>query len=156
MPTYKMNVNGQTRQVVAADPQTPLLYVLRNTLRLKAAKFGCGMAQCGACTVMIDGRAERSCVRPVSSVGAARVRTLEGLSAGEKLDPLQQAFIEQQAAQCGYCTNGMLMSARALLDANRQPTEQQVREALHGNLCRCGTHTRVVKAVMSAAAGRSA
>jgi nicotinate dehydrogenase subunit A len=136
------------------DPQTPLLYVLRNQLQLKAAKFGCGMAQCGACTVIIDGRAERSCVRPVSTVGPAHIRTLEGLAHGLGPDPLQQSFIDHQAAQCGYCTNGMVMASRALLDARPNPTEAEVRSALQGNLCRCGTHPRVVQAVLAAATAK--
>ena len=147
-----LKVNGKRRSV-PAEPDTPLLYVLRNDFALNAAKFGCGLAQCGACTVLLDGRAVRSCVTPVGSVGAGEVTTLEGLGTGGRLHPLQQAFIDEQAAQCGYCANGMIMSAKELLDRNPRPSEAEVREALAGNLCRCGTHNRIVKAVLRAAQG---
>ncbi len=146
-----LKVNGKSRRVAAA-PDTPLLYVLRNDLELNAAKFGCGLAQCGACTVLVDGKAARSCVTPAGGVTDAEIVTLEGLGTLENLHPLQQAFIAEQAAQCGYCTAGMIMSAKALLDRIPHPSEQQVREALAGNLCRCGTHARIIRAVLRAAA----
>jgi nicotinate dehydrogenase subunit A len=145
-----LTVNGK-RRTVAAAPETPLLYILRNDLELNAAKFGCGLAQCGACTVLVDGKAVRSCVTPALAVKDAKVTTLEGLGSVEKPHPLQKAFIDEQAAQCGYCIAGMLMSAKALLDENRRPSEAQIREALAGNLCRCGTHNRIVRAVQRAA-----
>jgi nicotinate dehydrogenase subunit A len=145
-----LNVNGVSRSVTA-EPDTPLLYVLRNDLELNGAKFGCGLAQCGACTVLADGRPVRSCVTQIGSLGNARITTIEGLGTVDKPHPLQRAFISEQAAQCGYCTNGMVMSAKALLDANPRPSEQQVREGLDGNLCRCGTHNRIVAAVLRAA-----
>src|SRR6266513_4481780 len=141
-----LHVNGSIR-TVAADAETPLLYVLRNDLGLNGAKFGCGLAQCGACTVLIGGRAVRSCVTPIGAIGETQVTTIEGLGTTEKLHPLQRAFIEEQAAQCGYCINGMIMAAKALLDAKPRPTQTEVREALAGNLCRCGTHGRIIKAV---------
>jgi nicotinate dehydrogenase subunit A len=145
-----LKVNGASRSV-PAEPDTPLLYVLRNDLELNAAKFGCGMAQCGACTVLIDGKAARSCVTAVGDVGDSEVTTLEGLGSIDKPHPLQAAFIEEQAAQCGYCINGMMMTAKALLDRNPRPTENDVRQALDTNLCRCGTHNRIVRAVLRAA-----
>jgi len=145
-----LKVNGATRSV-PAEPDTPLLYVLRNDLELNGAKFGCGMAQCGACTVLIDGKAVRSCVTDIGSLANAEITTLEGLGTIDKPHALQRAFIEEQAAQCGYCINGMIMSAKALLDRNPRPTERDVREALAANLCRCGTHNRIVRAVLRAA-----
>jgi nicotinate dehydrogenase subunit A len=145
-----LKVNGATRSV-PAEPDTPLLYVLRNDLELNGAKFGCGMAQCGACTVLIDGKAVRSCVTDIGSLANAEITTLEGLGTIEKPHALQRAFIEEQAAQCGYCINGMIMSAKALLDRNPKPTESDVRQALASNLCRCGTHNRIVRAVLRAA-----
>jgi nicotinate dehydrogenase subunit A len=144
-----LKVNGAVRSV-PAEPDTPLLYVLRNDLALNGAKFGCGLAQCGACTVLVDGQAVRSCVTPIGTLGNAEVTTLEGLGSLDKPHPLQRAFIEEQAAQCGYCINGMIMSAKALLDRNQHPTESDVREALATNLCRCGTHNRIVRAVLRA------
>jgi len=152
MATVKMEVNGAARGVEVDDPQTPLLYVLRNDLGLTGTKFGCGLAQCGACTVLIEGRAVRSCSTAASAAQGLRVTTIEGLGSPERPDPLQAAFIEEQAAQCGYCTAGMIMSARALLAQTPRPTEAQVRQALAGNLCRCGSHVRVIRAVMRAAA----
>jgi nicotinate dehydrogenase subunit A len=152
MATVKMEVNGAARGVEVDDPQTPLLYVLRNDLGLTGTKFGCGLAQCGACTVLVDGRAVRSCSTATSAAQGRRVTTIEGLGSPERPDPLQAAFIEEQAAQCGYCTAGMIMSARALLAQTPRPTEAQVRQALAGNLCRCGSHVRVIRAVMRAAA----
>jgi nicotinate dehydrogenase subunit A len=145
-----VKVNGATR-LVEAEPDTPLLYVLRNDLELNGAKFGCGLSQCGACTVLIDGVATRSCVTPVSQLKEREVTTLEGLGTISKPHPLQQAFIDEQAAQCGYCINGMIMTAKGLLNSNPRPTEGQVRDALAGNLCRCGTHNRIVRAVLRAA-----
>src|SRR2546430_6333377 len=145
-----LTVNGR-RRTVPASPETPLLYVLRNDLELNAAKFGCGMAQCGACTVLADGNPVRSCVMPVSAMAKTKITTLEGLGSASKPHPLQKAFIEEQAAQCGYCIAGMLMSAKALLDQNPHPTEAEIREALAGDLCRCGTHNRIVRAVQRAA-----
>ena len=146
-----LNVNGKSHQVdVEAD--TPLLYVLRDNLELHGPKFGCGLAQCGSCTVLIDGRAVRSCVHPVSKVGPGKVVTLEGLGTPQKPSPVQQAFIEEQAAQCGYCINGMVMQATAFLAAVKtSPSEGAIRQALQNNLCRCGTHQRIVAAVKRAA-----
>ena len=143
-------VNGVSR-TVDVDPDTPLLYVLRDDLGLHGPKFGCGLAQCGACTVIMDGGAIRSCVTPVSRAERRTVTTLEGLGSAAGLHPLQQAFITEQAAQCGYCINGMIMSAKALLDRNPHPTDLEVRQALAGNLCRCGTHLRILRAVGRAA-----
>jgi nicotinate dehydrogenase subunit A len=145
-----LKVNG-ARHSVPAEPNTPLLYVLRNDLALNGAKFGCGLAQCGACTVLIAGRPARSCTTEIGSIGDAEITTIEGLGTIENPHPLQQAFIEEQAAQCGYCINGMIMAAKDLLDRNPRPTEQDVREALATNLCRCGTHGRIVRAVLRAA-----
>ncbi len=146
-----LSVNGQ-RHDVDADPNEPLLYVLRNDLRLTGAKFGCGLAQCGACTVIAGGQAIRSCVTPVQAVAGQEIITIEGLGSPERPHPLQAAFIEEQAAQCGYCTAGIIMAAKAFLDKTPRPTETQLREGLAGNLCRCGTHLRVIRAVMRAAA----
>jgi nicotinate dehydrogenase subunit A len=145
-----LKVNGVSRSV-PAEPDTPLLYVLRNDLELNGAKFGCGLAQCGACTVLVDGRAVRSCVTPISLVEKSEITTIEGLGSVDKPHALQQAFIEEQAAQCGYCINGMIMSAKELLDRNPRPSESDVRAALASNLCRCGTHNRIVHAVLRAA-----
>jgi nicotinate dehydrogenase subunit A len=145
-----LKVNGVSRSV-PAEPDTPLLYVLRNDLELNGAKFGCGLAQCGACTVLVDGRAVRSCVTPIGAVATSETTTIEGLGSLEKPHPLQRAFIEEQAAQCGYCINGMIMSAKELLDRNPRPSEQDVRAALAANLCRCGTHNRIIRAVLRAA-----
>lgn len=150
--TISLKING-TQHETGAAPDTPLLYVLRNDLTLNGAKFGCGLAQCGACTVLVDGAPARSCVLPVGAIGTASVTTLEGLGTTDNLHALQRAFIEEQAAQCGYCINGMIMTAKALLDRTPHPTEAQVRAALDGNLCRCGTHNRIVRAVLRAARG---
>jgi nicotinate dehydrogenase subunit A len=149
MKPFELHVNG-TRRTVSVDSGTPLLYVLRNDLELSAPRFGCGLSQCGACTVLVDGKATRSCVFPVDAAAGRKVTTLEGLSAGSSLHPLQRAFVAEQAAQCGYCSNGMIMTAKALLDRVPQPTEAQVRKALGANLCRCGTHNRIVRAVLRA------
>jgi nicotinate dehydrogenase subunit A len=140
-------VNGKTVDVDVDDPAMPLLYALRNDLALRGPRFGCGLAQCGACTVHIEGQAVRSCVYPISGVGQGKVTTLEGLGSVQHPHPLQQAFIDEQAVQCGYCINGMIMQAKALLDVNPHPTEAQIKDALANNLCRCGTHPRIVRAV---------
>ncbi len=147
--SISLKVNGANHST-PADPDTPLLYVLRNDFALHGAKFGCGLAQCGACTVLIDGKAVRSCVTPISALSSAEITTIEGLGSAEKPHPLQKAFIEEQAAQCGYCINGMIMKAKELLDSKPKTTEAEVREALAGHLCRCGTHNRIVAAVMRA------
>jgi nicotinate dehydrogenase subunit A len=147
-----LNVNGKSVQITFDDPDMPLLYALRDNLGLHGPRFGCGLAQCGACTVHIDGKAVRSCVTPLSSLAAQqKIVTLEGLGTPQKPHPVQRAFIEEQAAQCGYCINGMIMESAAFLAVNKKPTETQVKEALAKNLCRCGTHARIVKAVMRAA-----
>ena len=145
-----LKVNG-TARTVPAEPDTPLLYVLRNDLALNGAKFGCGLAQCGACTVLVDGKLVFSCITEIGSLADAEITTLEGLGTEAKPHPLQQAFIDEQAAQCGYCINGMIMSAKALLDRNPRPSEEQVRDGLAANLCRCGTHNRIIRAVLRAA-----
>ena len=147
--TFQLNVNG-ARAAVKCEEDTPLLYVLRNDLELNGPKFGCGLGQCGSCTVLIDGKAMRSCVTPMRSVGNAAVVTLEGLASKGTPHPLQRAFIEVQAAQCGYCVNGMIMTAKALLDREKSPSEGAIRQALAGNLCRCGSHNRIVEAVRRA------
>ena len=146
---FQLNVNGATQRV-NVEPDTPLLYLLRNDLELSGPRFGCGLSQCGACTVLIDGKATRSCVTPVVSVGAAKITTLEGLGTKEKPHALQKAFIEEQAAQCGFCTNGMIVTAKALLDKTPHPTDAQIRKAMAANLCRCGTHNRIVRAIQRA------
>lgn len=145
-----LNVNGKPRQV-DVDPATPLLYVLRDHLELNGAKFGCGLGQCGACTVMADGEAILSCVVPVSVLQGRRITTLEGLGTIDNPGPLQHAFIEEQAAQCGFCIPGMIMRAQALLEKNPSPSQSEIRQALQINLCRCGTHMRVLRAVERAA-----
>ena len=149
MARISLKVNGKT-QVVDVDPETPLLYVLRNDLQLNGPKFGCGLAQCGACTVIMNGNAIRSCVTVVSAVQNQPVTTLEGLGSTKKMHKIQQAFVDEQAVQCGYCINGMIMTSKALLDKNPKPTDTQIKEALAGNLCRCGTHTRILRAVKRA------
>jgi nicotinate dehydrogenase subunit A len=146
-----ITVNGKRHSVQAA-PDTPLLYVLRNEMQLNGPKYGCGLAQCGACTVHVGGKPVRSCVTPVSAVRAP-VTTVEGLGTAEKPHPLQKAFIEEQAAQCGYCTSGMIMAAAAFLKGNPRPSDADIRKALDGNLCRCGTHMRILAAVKKAAGG---
>jgi nicotinate dehydrogenase subunit A len=145
-----LKVNG-TVHSVTADLDTPLLYVLRNDVGLNAAKFGCGLGQCGACTVLIDGAASRSCVMPIGALTQSEIITLEGLGTLEQPHPLQSAFMEEQAAQCGYCIAGMIMMAKAILDRNPHPSEADVRLGLIGNLCRCGTHNRIVRAILKAA-----
>jgi nicotinate dehydrogenase subunit A len=147
-----INVNGVQREV-AADPETPLLYVLRNDLKLKGARYGCGLGQCGACTVIVDGKAVQSCDVPVSAMAGKAIVTIEGIGTADAPHPLQRAFIRHQAGQCGYCLSGIIMSAKALLDAQPGATEADIREALAGNLCRCGTHTRILSAIRTAAEG---
>ncbi len=154
MAAITLRVNGAERRV-EADADAPLLYILRNDLELNSPRYGCGLSQCGACTVLIDGRPARSCVTPVASVGAKSVTTLEGLGTADAPHALQKAFIDEQAAQCGYCLTGMLLTAKALLDRTPRPTEAQVKKALAANLCRCGSHNRIVRAVMRAS-GREA
>ena len=150
--TQKLNVNGGAVPVTIDDPDMPLLYALRGNLGLHGPRFGCGLSQCGACTVHIDGKAVRSCVTPLSSLKPEnKIVTLEGLGTPGRLHPVQAAFIEEQAVQCGYCINGMIMESAAFLAANKSPTETEVRKALASNLCRCGTHARIVRAVMRAA-----
>jgi nicotinate dehydrogenase subunit A len=149
--TIAFQLNGRSARVRVEDPQMPLLYALRDDLGLRGPRFGCGLGQCGACTVNIDGEAVRSCVTPVSTVAHKRVLTLEGLGTPEKPHPLQQAFIDEQAVQCGYCINGMIMQANAMLDRNPHPTEEQIKQELAQNLCRCGTHLRIVRAIRRAA-----
>ena len=150
MPKYTLNVNGRDVVANVDDPAVPLLYFLRNELGLRGPRFGCGLGQCGACTVHIDDNAVRSCIYPIDAVHG-KVVTLEGLGSPENPHPVQRAFIEEQAAQCGYCINGMIMEAAALLKQTPKPTEGQVREVLGPNLCRCGTHLRIVRAVLRAA-----
>jgi len=149
MAKFSVRVNGE-RKTLSVDADTPLLYVLRNDIGLNGPKFGCGLAQCGACTVLVGGRPVRSCVIPMSAVKGP-VTTIEGLGTLDKLHPLQRAFIEEQACQCGYCGNGMVMSAKALLERNPAPTAGQIRRALNGHLCRCASHNRIVRAVQRAA-----
>jgi len=151
MATYKFQLNGKPVTAESWDPEQPLLYVLRNSLGQHGPKFGCGLSQCGACTVLMDGKATRSCVTPVKQAAGRAVTTLDGLGTPEKPDAVQAAFIAEQAAQCGYCTNGMIMATKALLSQTPKPTLEQVKQGLAGNLCRCGTHTRIVRAVMRAA-----
>ncbi len=150
MATFTLRVNDH-RTTVDVEPATPLLYILRNDLELNGPKFGCGLAQCGACTVLVDGKPVRSCVATVASVANGRITTIEGLGTAERLHPLQRAFIEEQACQCGFCGNGMVMAAKALLDRNPRPTAGDVRAALNGHLCRCASHNRIVRAVQRAA-----
>lgn len=149
MAQINLKVNGKDRKV-DADSDIPLLYALRDNLGLNGPKFGCGVGQCGACTVLVNGQAARSCITPANSVQGKPVVTLEGLGSSTRLSKLQKAFVDTQAVQCGYCINGMIMSATALLATNKKPSEQQIQEALAGNLCRCGTHQRIVAAVKSA------
>jgi nicotinate dehydrogenase subunit A len=149
MAKISLKVNGKN-QFVDVDPETPLLYVLRNDLNLNGPKFGCGLAQCGACTVIVDGRAIRSCVTTVKAASNRPVTTLEGLGNTKKMHPIQKAFLDEQAVQCGYCINGMIMTTKALLDKTPKPNDGQIREALAGNLCRCGTHVRILRAVKRA------
>jgi nicotinate dehydrogenase subunit A len=145
-----LTVNGK-RHAVSAEPETALLYVLRNDLKLKGARFGCGLGQCGACTVLVDGKPVQSCDFPLSAAVGKTITTIEGLAPDGELHPLQSAFIAEQAAQCGYCVTGIIMAAKALLDANPRPADAEIRSALKGNLCRCGTHQRILNAIKRAA-----
>src|SRR3954471_24869291 len=150
--SIKLDVNGKPVTIMADDPEMPLLYALRDNLALHGPRFGCGLGQCGACTVHVNGKPVRSCRTPLSAITAQqKVATLEGLGSAGKLHPVQKAFIEEQAAQCGYCINGMIMQSAAFLATTKKPTEAQVKDALANNLCRCGTHARIVKAVMRVA-----
>ncbi len=151
MTDLTLHVNGRDRAVNLGDPDTPLLYVLRDDLALHGPKFGCGLGQCGSCTVIVDGRAVRSCVTPAASVADKKITTLEGLGSPDAPSRVQAAFIAEAAAQCGYCTNGMIMTATALLGRTPRPSEADVRTALASNLCRCGSHVRVIAAVLRAA-----
>jgi nicotinate dehydrogenase subunit A len=147
---FTLDVNGQTHSI-NADPDMPLLYALRNDVGLNNPHFGCGLAQCGACTVHVDGQPTRSCVTPLSAVGESKIVTLAGLGTPEKPHPLQTAYVEEQVLQCGYCINGWLMTAAAFLRDNKKPTEDQIKDALSGLKCRCGTHISILKAVKRAA-----
>lgn len=151
----RLNVNGREHDI-AAEPDTPLLYVLRGELGLNGAKFGCGLGQCGVCTVLIDGQASYSCLMPIAVLPGRQVRTIEGLGTADAPNPVQRAFMDEQAAQCGYCIAGMVMRAQALLDSNPHPTEGEIREHMAPNLCRCGTHMRILAAVRRAAAAMGA
>ena len=151
MANFSLRVNGRVVTIDSWDPGQPVLYLLRNSLGLHGPKFGCGLGQCGACTVLMDGKAVRSCMTPIRQAIGRTVTTLEGLGTPEHPDRLQAAFIAEQAAQCGYCTNGMIMTAKALLSQTPHPTPEQIKQGLAHNLCRCGTHTRIVNAVLRAA-----
>jgi nicotinate dehydrogenase subunit A len=150
MQTIRLKVNGKTWEVEAA-PDTALLYVLRNDLGLNGPKYGCGLGECGTCTVLIDGAAARSCVIPIEGCAGREIVTLEGLGSREHPDPVQEAFITEQAAQCGYCLNGMIMTTKALLNINARPTEAEIAHALQYNLCRCGAHVEIMRAALRAA-----
>jgi nicotinate dehydrogenase subunit A len=155
MSTISLKVNGQVHRV-ETDPSTPLLFVLSDELGLRGPKFGCGMAQCGSCTVLFRGQAVRSCVMPVSSVGNDEITTLEGLGTPEKPHPIQQAFIDEGAAQCGFCLNGVILSAKAALDEKPQASDEEIRQALGGVLCRCFAHVRMLRAIRKYADSRKA
>lgn len=146
----QLNINGKIVQLKDVSPNTPLLYVLRNDLQLNGPKYGCGLGECGACTVLVDGVAMRSCSAPVSAVENKKITTLEGLSDGEHLHPVQQGFIDEQAAQCGYCTNGMIMTLVGLFRRNPQASEEEIKKELAFNLCRCGTHVEILRAAQKA------
>jgi aerobic-type carbon monoxide dehydrogenase small subunit (CoxS/CutS family) len=150
MATITLRVNGKAH-TLDLEPSTPLLYVLRNDLGLQGPRFGCGLGQCGACTVLIKGEAVRSCVRPVSAAQGAEITTLEGLAANGKLHPLQQAWIDEQVPQCGFCQNGQILTAKALLDRNPKPSDAEIRQAMQGTLCRCMTYYRIQAAIKRAA-----
>tara|TARA_R110002124_G_scaffold114400_1_gene268930 strand:+ start:501 stop:965 length:465 start_codon:yes stop_codon:yes gene_type:complete len=151
MPTYHLNVNS-SQKMVETEADTPLLYVLRDYLELNGPKFGCGLAQCGSCKILVNGKSINSCMIPISSIGDAEIITLEGLTTNKgKLHAVQQAFVDEQATQCGYCLNGMVMTAVGLLNSNSNPDEMEIKTALQGNLCRCGTHTRIIRAIKTAA-----
>jgi nicotinate dehydrogenase subunit A len=153
MPKYSLRVNGKAVTVDSWDSGQPLLYILRNALGLHGTKFGCGLGQCGACSVLVDGRLARSCMTPIRQAAGKAITTLEGLGTPERPDPVQSAFIAEQASQCGYCTNGMIMAAKSLLNQTQNPSLEQVKQGLAGHLCRCGTHTRILAAVLRAAKG---
>lgn len=155
MPALLLDVNGRERALDLRDPAEPLLFVLRNQLGLTGAKYGCGLGQCGACTVLIDGAAVRSCLVPVGDAAGRKITTVEGLGTPEAPHPVQAAFIAEQAAQCGYCASGMVVSAAALLARNPRPSRQDAKEALDGNLCRCGAHHRILDAVVRAGGGKA-
>ena len=150
MTSLSLHINGHEHRI-DADPKTPLIYVLRNDLGLKGAKFGCGLEQCGACLVIVDGETEYACNTPAGAFEGRQIVTIEGIGTPENLDPLQQAFIEERAAQCGFCTPGMIVAAKALLETNPDPTKDEIRQALSQNLCRCGSHASIIKAVLRAA-----
>jgi len=152
MSSISLKVNGQSH-TVDVDPATPLLYVLSDDLGLRGPKFGCGLGQCGSCTAIVNGRAIRSCVTPVGTIGAAEITTLEGLGTPEKPHALQQAFIDEQAAQCGYCLNGIILTAKAFVDQHARPTDQEIEDAMSGVLCRCFAHTRMLRAIKRYARG---
>jgi nicotinate dehydrogenase subunit A len=152
MSAISLKVNGRVHSV-EVDPATPLLYVLSDDLELRGPKFGCGLGQCGACTVIVKGQAVRSCITPVKSVDGVEVTTLEGIGSPEKPHPIQKAFIEEQAAQCGFCLSGVILTAKALLDKNPKPSEEQVQQAMSGVLCRCFTHTRMLRAIRRVSEG---
>ena len=156
MPRYKLNVNGETRTVDVRDSGEPLLYVLRNALGLTGAKYGCGLGQCGSCTVIVDDEAVRSCLVPVASLAGKKVTTIEGLGTPDKPHPLQVAFVAEQAAQCGYCVTGMVMTGAALLAKKPSVTRDEAQQALAGNLCRCGTHERILRAMLRASSKAAA
>jgi nicotinate dehydrogenase subunit A len=155
MSLITLNVNGRMHEV-DVDPATPLLYVLSDDLELRGPKFGCGLGQCGACTVVVDGQAARSCVTPVSAVGRGEITTLEGLGSSDSPHPLQQAFIDEQAAQCGFCLSGVVLTAKTFLDRNPRATDEQIQQALAGVLCRCFANVRMLKAIRRYADGRTA
>jgi len=152
--SYSLTVNGRERSVESGDPDQPLLYVLRNALGFTGPKFGCGLGQCGACTVIADGAPIRACQLPISAAKGMKITTIEGLGTAEKPHPVQAAFIAEAAAQCGYCTNGMVMTSAALIAQNPKPSLDEIKQALAGNLCRCGTHDRVLRAVLRATGGQ--
>jgi len=152
MPSVDLTVNGRAVSIAVAHDDTPLLDVLRGTLGLMGTRFGCGLEQCGCCTVLIDGQAVKSCARPIGSLAGRSVTTIEGLGTPEKPHPLQQAFLEEQAGQCGYCLSGIIVSAKALLDRNPAPTRAEIAAALDDNICRCGAHNRILRAIAKAAA----
>jgi nicotinate dehydrogenase subunit A len=153
MPKYSLRVNGKAVTVDSWDSGQPLLYILRNALGLHGTKFGCGLGQCGACSVLVDGKLARSCMTPIRQAAGKAITTLEGLGTPERPDPVQSAFVAEQASQCGYCTNGMIMAAKSLLNQTHNPSLEQVKQGLAGHLCRCGTHTRILAAVLRAAKG---
>jgi aerobic-type carbon monoxide dehydrogenase small subunit (CoxS/CutS family) len=152
MSSITLKVNGSSH-TVDVDPATPLLYVLSDDLGLRGPKFGCGLGQCGSCTAIVNGRAIRSCVTPVGTIGSAEITTLEGLGTPEKPHPIQQAFIDEQAAQCGYCLNGIILTAKAFVDQHARPTDQEIEDAMSGVLCRCFAHTRMLRAIKRYARG---